>query len=65
MGKIGESFHLCTKGERECENKGGSIIVVIGDDDLYQFKNRRWTSYEFYKNVTSQFHHKIEGVLGK
>ena len=65
MGKIGTDFHLCTKGERECENKGGSIIVVIGDKDLYQFKNRRWTSYEFYKNVTSQFHHKIEGVLGK
>ena len=62
-GKIGEEFHVCAEGELGCAMVPGSIIFVIADDDLYQFIDGEWVSYELYGEKASELEQKIDDIM--
>lgn len=50
LGKIGTDYFLCEDGIKNCDIKLKYGFVIIGDSDLYIFKNGNWTSYAYYLN---------------
>ncbi len=50
-GRIGTELRLCKNGDEFCGRTSNSIMMVISDDDLYQFQDGEWKGYEQYKNT--------------
>lgn len=63
-GKVGEDYGLCAEGETFCDREVGSIVFVIGDGDLYQFKEGGWVGYELYGEYLSQLDWRIAQITG-
>ncbi len=63
-GKVGEDYRLCAEGESFCDREVGSIVFVIGDGDLYQFKEGSWVGYELYGEYLSQLDWRIAQITG-
>lgn len=62
-GRIGDQYHVCQEGELLCSRVPGSIIFVIADDDLYQFIDGEWVSYELYGDKASGLEQKIDAIV--
>lgn len=63
MGVIGEDFHICEDGEDDCHKTVGSITIVIGDDDLYNFNDGEWESYETYSELAYIIKTQLDNLL--
>lgn len=48
LGKIDGKYTLCETDILACDKKPNHIWLVIGNDDLYIFKDNVWTSYKYY-----------------
>jgi len=64
-GMVGEQYQVCQEGDVFCDRVPGSIIFVIADDDLYQFIDGEWVSYELYGEKASELEQKIDGMVQK
>jgi len=59
-GTIGNDYHICEDGEISCGKNPGDIIIVMSDDDLYQFRDGEWKSFSRFQAETSEFVRKID-----
>lgn len=57
-GRIGTTLMLCKDGQELCGRTSNSIMMIITDDDLYQFQEGEWKGYKRYKQ-------EIETILKK
>lgn len=48
LGSVGNGFSVCNKYISDCGDKANHIWLVIGDEDLYIFKDDKWTNYKYY-----------------
>ena len=62
-GMVGGQYQVCQEGDTLCDRVPGSIIFVIADDDLYQFIDGEWVSYELYGEKASELEQKIDGMV--
>ena len=37
MGEVGRTFYICKEGEEYCDKNTNSVILIIGDDDIFRF----------------------------
>ncbi|MFH1221803.1 MAG: hypothetical protein V1492_01825 [Candidatus Micrarchaeota archaeon] len=65
MGEIGKQLAVCKDGQPGCDRAPQYISFVITDDDLYQFKDGRWKSYQVYLQDASSIGSSIGNALGE
>ncbi len=63
-GTIGNDYHLCENGEMSCGTEPGDILVVMSDDDLYEFHDGEWRSYGTYSGRLTDFLAQIDIATG-
>jgi len=51
-GKIGENYFICQPKDKNCKSLG-EISIIITEDDILQFKDSKWASYDDYLSKTS------------
>jgi len=59
MGYIGTNLRLCENGDELCSQTSNSIMLIITEDDLYQFTEGEWKGYENYKERVAEIADKI------
>ncbi|MDD2655769.1 MAG: hypothetical protein PHQ80_03835 [Candidatus ainarchaeum sp.] len=59
LGSIGSQYNLCGDGDEFCGTDIGDIVLIIADDDLYQFSEGGWKSYESYGRTTDELQRTI------
>lgn len=62
-GRIGHEFYICQEGETYCQEDVNSISFVISDNDLYQFIDGEWKSYELYQESAYSLQENIDYLL--
>lgn len=62
MGRVGTTFHLCADGEMDCAHEG-DIIMVMGEDDLYEFGDGRWDSLEIQGGKAGEMLAKVSEAM--
>jgi hypothetical protein len=55
MGEIGKDIIICRQGDKGCEDVPGSAMMVITDNDLYNFADSEWSSYGLWQDNAKDF----------
>jgi len=64
LGEVGRTFYICKDGEEYCDKNTNSVILIIGDEDIFRFHEAEWLSYGIYQDSVSSLRNKIETVVG-
>jgi len=63
-GRIGERFHICTNGDAECEKTQNSVIIVMTDEDIFEFRDGSWQSLAGFRDKSQSLRQKLSAELG-
>jgi len=58
LGKIGDNYNLCW-GDEFCGTGVEDIILIIAENDLYQFSEGEWRGYESYGKTVEEMQAEI------
>ncbi len=62
---IGTNLRLCANGDEFCDRTSNSVMMIIAEDDLYQFQEGKWKGYKQYKNTIEEVAKEIYLANGK
>ena len=62
MGDVGTAFHVCQSGEEDCDTSVGSIVIVMSDNDIYEFRDGQWDSLGGFMDMASVLGKRLENA---